>query len=191
MRRSSFRRHSFLGRLLQSRRRRAIERSVEPDEIFMDAAVVSGDPIGALEGKIERPLARFSSLAFLACMALGMAYLGARGFSLQVTSGADLFLKSQENRFTSRVLYAPRGILRDRAGEALVENVPVYGLLFDRTAFIERKGDLGTLIKTLAELLGEPESALVELGFPEDKDPRKLPNRIFITRDMTIERMVA
>lgn len=165
-------------------------RRVEPDEIFMDAAVVSRDPIGAMEGKIERPLARFSSFAFLTCVGLGMAYLGVRGFFLQVASGADLFAKSQENRFTSRVLYAPRGVLRDRSGEALVENIPVYGLLFDRTAFIESKGDLNVLMNGLAELLAEPRSSLVELGFPEDGDPRHLPSRIFITRDMPIERMV-
>lgn len=157
----------------------------------MDAAVVSRDPIGAIEGKIERPLGRFSSFAFLACAGIGLAYLGARGFSLQVASGADLFSKSQENRFASRTLYAPRGILRDRRGEALVENTPVFGLLLDRTAFLERKGDLGALTARLSEILGEPASALIALGFPEDGDPRKLPTRIFIARDMPLERMVA
>ena len=187
------RKYSWWSRFfLQSRRRRrrVLARGVEPDEIFMDAAVVSRDPIGAIEGKIERPLARFSSFAFLACVGFGIVYLGVRGFALQVASGADLFSKSQENRFASRTLYAPRGILRDRNGEALVENVPVYGLLFDRTSFLEGKGDLNVLKTRLSEILGEPAGALTDLGFPEDGDVRKLPNRIFITRDMPLERMV-
>ena len=158
------RKYSWWSRFfLQSRRRRVLARGVEPDEIFMDAAVVSRDPIGAIEGKIERPLARFSSFAFLACVGFGIVYLGVRGFALQVASGADLFSKSQENRFASRTLYAPRGILRDRNGEALVENVPVYGLLFDRTSFLEGKGDLNVLKTRLSEILASVDYAKVSL----------------------------
>ena len=53
-------RYSFFERIFRRRKRRGFFNGVEPDEIFMDAAVVSRDPIGELEGKIERPLARVS-----------------------------------------------------------------------------------------------------------------------------------
>lgn len=175
---------------LFDRRRRLGARSVEPDEIFVDAAVVSRDPIGEVEGKLERPLARLASFAFFAVAGVGMGYLALRGFTLQIASGADLFSKSQENRFVSRTLYAPRGMIRDRTGEPLLDNVPSLGVLFDRASFHGTAADVAGLVSRLEEILGEPRAFFTALGFPEDNDPRKLPGRVLIARDVGSDRMV-
>jgi len=164
---------------------------VEPDEIFVDAAVLSADPIGELEGKIERPLGRMSSLAFLFFVGLGIVYLLWRGFSLQVALGNTLFSQSQENRFSSRTIYSPRGMIRDNTGEPLVDNTPSFGLVFDRAEFVRASGDLPQLEAALASLLALSGDGVVALGFPEDGDPAKLPVRFFIARGLSPDAIVA
>ncbi len=185
-------RYSFFERILRRRRhRRGFANGVEPDEIFVDAAVVSADPIGELEGKIERPLGRMSSLLFLFFVGLGIAYLAWRGFSLQIAMGDSFFSRSQENRFSSRTIYSPRGMIRDRAGEPLIDNILSFGFAFDRADFVRRSGDLAALEAGLASALALSKSDLAGIGFPEDADVRSLPAHLFIARDMPPDAVVA
>lgn len=165
--------------------------AVDPEEIFMDAALIASDPAGAFDGKMERPVGRRSSFWFLCIVSCAFAYLAARSFSLQVVSGDDLFLQSQKNRFASRVLLAPRGIIRDRRGEALVENVPSWGLVFDREKFFEKNGDLPHLVAELSLLLGKPKEFFAELGFAPGENARSIPAKVFLVRDLTREEVVA
>lgn len=167
------------------------QHAVEPEEIFVDAALAAGDPEKELEGKLERPLGRPASLLFLGLMLCGIGYLAARSFSLQVAAGGDFFARAQENRFMSRTIYSPRGIIRDRFGEALVENIPSLGIVFDRDRFLEAGGDVDNLVKGLGAILGKPPEFFTELGFPADGNPRRLPARIFIARDLSREEAVA
>ena len=180
--------------MLLPRRSRSIRRkghAVEPEEIFVDAALAASDPVKELEGKLERPLARRSSLIFLALMLCGVGYLLTRSFSLQVAAGEDFFTRAQENRFASRTIYSPRGIIRDRFGEPLVENTPSLGIVFDRERFLETGGDVGQLVEDLGAMLGKPPEFFTALGFPADGNPRRLPARIFIARDLSREEAVA
>lgn len=164
---------------------------MDPEEIFIDAALTASDPGRAFEGKLERPLGNHSSFWFLALVSCGIAYLLARSFSLQVVSGGMFYASAQENRFAARTLFAPRGVIRDRHGDALVENVPSLGLVFDREAFLESRGDLPHLLADLGALLGRPAEFFEELGLAPDADPRRLPARAFIARDLTREEIVA
>ena len=163
---------------------------VEPEEIFVDAALAARHPAREFEGRMERPLENRSSFWFLAIVACSIGYLLVRSFSLQVVSGADFFAASQENRFTERILFAPRGIIRDRHGDALVENLPSLGLVFDREKFIEADGNLPRLITDLSILLGKPREFFDELGFPQDGTIEKAPRKAFIARDLTREEIV-
>lgn len=173
-----------------SRHRRLISNGVDPEEIFIDSALASHDPVKELEGKMERPLGRRSSLLFLVLALGAIGYLASEAFSLQVVSGLDFFSRAQENRFASRTVYAPRGIIRDRRGETLVQNVPSLGLVFDRERFLTSGGDVKKIVSDLSGLLSKPPTFFAELGFPQDADPSKLPPRIFISRDLTREEMV-
>ena len=184
-------RYSFFERIFRRRKRRGFFNGVEPDEIFLDAAVVSRDPIGELEGKIERPLARISSLVFLFFAGAGMAYLAWRGFALQVAAGDTLFSQSQENRFSARTVYAPRGVIRDRNGAVLVENIPSFGLSFDRAEFLRGGGDIAHLEATLASALALSREDMAAWGFPTDADSRNVPGYIFIARGLPPDAIVA
>ena len=49
-------------------------------------------------------------------------------FRAQVLRSSDWLLQSEENRLRSLVVPAPRGIIRDRAGRVLADNIPGYSV---------------------------------------------------------------
>lgn len=163
---------------------------VDPEEIFVDAALAAGDPVHAFERRMERPLENRSSFWFLMIVGCGIGYLIVRSFSLQVISGNDFFVAAQENRFASRILFAPRGIIRDRHGTALVENLPSLGLVFTREKFVEVQGDMPRLLTDLSAVLGRPKEFFYELGFLEGGASATIPHKAFLARGLTREEVV-
>ena len=154
------------------RRARGKVNILEADEVFVDAASVL-DPADHLERKIERPLGRIASFILRVLIFGGMLYLASRAAALQVHRGASLFSQSQENRFSVRPVFSPRGIIRDRFGEALVENIPSFGIAFDRSAFRNENGDMALmrqeilgLVKTSEPLWSEISANLSALDGP-------------------------
>ena len=164
---------------------------VEPDEIFIDAALGGADSASGLERIIERPLGRLSSTLFFLLSAVGLVYLGVRGFSLQIASGETFFHRAQENRFVTRTLYAPRGIIRDRFGEVLVENLPSFGLVLEPKEFIKSGGDLSALTAVMEEVLGRPIEYADGFGLSKEEDYNRLPPRVFLGRDLSAEEVSA
>lgn len=160
-----------------------------PDEILVDS-VSALEAHDHLDRKIERPLGRFSSLFFLGIVAIGVSYLGWRAFSLQVSQGGYFFQKSQENRFVVRNIFAPRGIIYDRFGQPLVDNVPSFGIVFEKQDFIERRGSFPRLLEELGVILGKDRDFFLDMGFPLDNDPRVLPKRIFIAENLSPDTVV-
>lgn len=171
-----------------TRRKKTME-FLDPDEIFADSSSILA-PSVMPEGKIERSIGAMPSIIFFACIALGLVYLVSRAGSLQILRGEELFALAQENRFLSRPIFAPRGILYDDRGEPLVENVPSIGLVWNRDDFIRQEGDLDELRERLAPLLNEPDTYFDELGLAAQADTTSLPKRIFIARDLPRERLV-
>lgn len=162
---------------------------LDPDEILADSLSLGGSQ-DILERKLERPLGRISSYLFLALIGMGLIYLASRAFALEVFGGDDFYQKSQENRFLVRRVFAPRGIFRDRSGRALVENIPSFGLIFEKEKFMEGAGNLSSLLERLGGILKKENSFFFGLGFPENYDPRRLPSRILLLPDIPLEVMV-
>lgn len=140
---------------------------LDPDEILADSfSALSRNDI--LEGKMEKPLGRWSSIFFLLSIGAGLGYLLWRGASLQITSGNDFFAQSQENRFVSRSIFAPRGIILDRAGKPMVENIPLFELVFEREAFLNN-------IKHTKTDQRICKSVIRETGLPAGGSPDSIP----------------
>src|SRR4030065_1694136 len=89
------------------------ENSSDIDETRVVGSAVSG-----------KRLRVFRGIVFL-CFAL----LGARVFYLQIAKGEYYGELSRENRVRAIVIKAPRGIIYDRNGKKLVNNVPSYDLI--------------------------------------------------------------
>ncbi len=162
---------------------------LDPDEIFADSASVL-DALSNPEGKIERPLGRLSHVVFFLLVLAGFGYLGVRASFLQMVSGEYFFSRSQENRFLTRSIFAPRGIIYDRFGTPLVENQPTFGLYFEKSAFFSAQGNLESLLVSLGAFLEKPPEYFFELGFPRDYNPQLLPSSIFIAQGISPEKIV-
>jgi penicillin-binding protein 2 len=99
----------------------------------------------ALEGALFR---RRAWLAFALVM-VALLVLGARFAWLQVHRHAEFELRSEENRVRLRPLAPARGLIYDRNGVLLAENVPQYRL----ELVPEQVGDVDAAVARLAELL--------------------------------------
>ncbi|MDA8018696.1 MAG: penicillin-binding protein 2 [Thermoanaerobaculia bacterium] len=89
----------------------------------------------------------------------GLVLLGIIAFGywqVQVIDGSIYRERADHNRLRKLAIEAPRGLILDRHGTPLVENVPSYRLELDRT----RVSDLGASLRLAARLLGETEEAL-------------------------------
>ncbi len=162
---------------------------LDPDEILADSISALAKTSGH-ESKMERPLERVYLLILFLLIAGGIFYLGYRSYSLALSSGDEFFKKSQENRFLVRPIYAPRGVIADHKGKTLVENIPSFGLVFEKKEFLERNGNLKNIIKELSLFLKKSPEFFYELGFPEDYDISGAPSQVFITRDIPREKIL-
>jgi len=142
---------------------------LDPDEILADS--ISALNVGGMiwEGKIEKPIGKISSIVFLCLMFVGMGYLVSRARTLQISRGQELFAESQENRFLTRSLFPPRGIFYDTYHKPLVENIPSFGILFEKDMFanaiLTPKENFGPCVSMM------PDAGSVRLGIRTSPTP--------------------
>jgi penicillin-binding protein 2 len=101
---------------------------------------------------------RFRARALLGLLAvcLGLGILGARFVYLQVYSYEELHTRSERNRVKPRPIVPARGLIYDRNGILLADNVPAYRL----ELVPEQVKDLAGTVAGLTEVLGLSEDEL-------------------------------
>lgn len=168
---------------------RRFNHRIDPDETLMDS--VSSFSGYEVEGRMERPLGALSGFVFLALVVVGIGYLGWRAGFLQVASGEALYAQAQKNRFVTRTIYPPRGIIYDRSRTPVVDNAPSFGLVFEKGALLSSGRTLGEVTRALSAVLGKDKEFFAEIGIPEDGDPARIPLRLVISRDVPLETVIA
>lgn len=163
---------------------------VSPDEILADSVSVLGSSYGE-ESKMERSLGRSPYFLFLGIMGAGAAYLLLQAGFLEIAQGEKFFAASEENRFLTRPIFSQRGMIYDRNGEALVENRPSFGILFEKEKFFNEQGDVLQLLGKLSEILRKPREFFYEAGFPEKGDLDSLPQQFVVMQDAAPEEVMA
>lgn len=126
------------------RRRRRQDPEIAPDEIFLDVSNAPAFDRSRFEGRLEKPLPQRTFILLFGALALLFFILITRAWNLEITQGADFAEESAHNSLEIVTLFAPRGIITDRYGAVLAENV--------------EKGD-GSMIRnypvpSLSQLLG-------------------------------------
>ena len=108
----------ILGRRFKKKRKYELD----PDEIFLDSSNPSGFDQSRLEGKFEKPIERstFAGIGFVAIVMF--LALMVQAANLQVLQGSEYAQRSERNRLRPEVLFAERGAIVDRNGDALVYN---------------------------------------------------------------------
>jgi penicillin-binding protein 2 len=108
-------------------------------------------------------------IRILAAVVIGLIAVIAVGFwYVQLVRGEEYRQLAEENRLRKLPLKAPRGLIYDRHGRLLVENIPSYNLMLDRS----RSTDLNRALGFAAGVLELPVAELRGLldrykGIPE------------------------
>ena len=107
--------------LWQRKRRRDPE--IAPDEIFLDASNAPAFDRARFEGRLEKPLSPRAFVSLFSALALLLLVLLGRAWDLQIARGPAFAAESTHNSLEVTMLFAPRGIITDRTGCVLAENV--------------------------------------------------------------------
>ncbi len=90
-----------------------------------------------------------------------------RLFDLQFNQYTTLFQQAEENRTITLNIPAQRGIIYDRNGVVLAQNVPSYNIVITQANMPDDAGKVSEIIRELAKLTGKP----VNQGDITDEDP--------------------
>ncbi len=113
-------------------------------------------PHKAVRAHRQELIGRVRALSVAAASVLGLI---AGGFwYVQVVRGGHYAELAENNRLRQLTVRAPRGLVYDRHGSTLIENVPSYTLLLDRS----RSADLEATLKFAAAVLERPVERLAE-----------------------------
>ena len=99
---------------------------------------------------------------------------------VQILRGSHYRELAENNRLRRLAIRAPRGVIYDRDGEALVENTPSYNLLLDRS----RTSDVSSSLTWAASILDRP---VEELGANLERARREPDfHPVPVARDLTL-----
>lgn len=90
-----------------------------------------------------------------------------RLFDLQINQYNDFHQKSEENRTITLNIPAQRGIIYDRNGVVLAQNVPSYNIVITQADMPDDAGEVSKIIQELSKLTGRP----INQGEITDEDP--------------------
>lgn len=96
---------------------------IAPDEIFLDSSNAPDFDRSRFEGRIEQPLSQNTFVSLGVVLVVILAGLIARAWHLQILEGSAYALSSANNALEERTLFAPRGVIVDRFGEVVAENI--------------------------------------------------------------------
>lgn len=105
------------------RMRRRRDQEIAPEEIFLDASNVPDFDRSRFEGRLEKPLSPGTFATLAATLGILFLSLIARSWELQIANGTSFAAESAHNSLESTLLFASRGIITDRNGVVLAENV--------------------------------------------------------------------
>ena len=95
---------------------------------------------------LVRRIGWFNAAIQVALVIVALAY-----WRVQIADGAEYRVRADDNRLRRLSIEAPRGLIRDRHGQPLAENVPSYGLDIDRS----RSEDLERSVRFAASVLSD------------------------------------
>jgi len=116
-------------------------RDIDPDEIFLDSENLPGFDNDLFEGRIEKPISKFSIFTIGFIFIIIVLFFGYRTFALQVYKGDDFIKKSERNSLRHTLVFSDRGLINDRNNIPLAWNIPaVNDLEFNLRKYIEKPG---------------------------------------------------
>lgn len=112
-----------------------------------------------------------------------MLVVAARFWFVQAVSGDYYRRLADNNRLRSVQIQAPRGLIYERQGNLLVENIPAYNLMLDRS----RAADIDGSLRFAAQVLQRPLEEL--LAAIERESNKSLFQPVLIAEDLTLSQV--
>ena len=128
-----------------SRRNSIKNREIEPDEIFIDSTNLPEFNTDQFEGRIERPISRFSLSVVVIVFFIIIVVFGWKIWDLQIDQGKNFASISERNRLDNSIIFADRGVVYDRNNTELIWNAKSEEDDFSRRKYIELNGLSHTL----------------------------------------------
>lgn len=122
-------------------KRRKPDAEIGLDEILADSSNLPDFNTGRLEGRLALPLSRKSiygvGVVFFIIMVVFLYQL----FMLQVVRGEEYAERSESNTLDKNIIFAERGVIKDRTGELLAWNIESEeGAAFSLREYSKRRG---------------------------------------------------
>jgi penicillin-binding protein 2 len=114
---------------------------IDPDEIFLDSANLPGFDNDMFEGRIEKPISKFSIMAVGFVFIALVTFFTYRTFALQIYKGDEFIKRSENNVLQHTIVFSDRGLISDRNNVPLAWNIPaVDDIEFNLRKYIEKQG---------------------------------------------------
>jgi penicillin-binding protein 2 len=114
---------------------------IDPDEIFLDSANLPGFDNDMFEGRIEKPITKFSIMAVGFVFIILITFFTYRTFALQIYKGDEFIKRSENNILQHTIVFSDRGLISDRNNVPLAWNIPaVDDIEFNLRKYIEKQG---------------------------------------------------
>ncbi|MDO8424225.1 MAG: penicillin-binding transpeptidase domain-containing protein [bacterium] len=97
-------------------------RDINPEDIFLDSANLPGFEEHALQGRIERPMGSAIFIGIKIALVLIVLALGSKLWFLAILEGKVYAEISDNNRLEQTLVFANRGVIKDRNGLELAGN---------------------------------------------------------------------
>ena len=134
--------------------------NIEAEEIFMDA-----EAIRSMEekGKLEKPIRQRNFMSLFLVVLLGLFLLLCRAGYLQVVKGDYYHQLAEGNRLKHFSFSAPRGVIYDKHGQALVYNVPRFDLMINLADWSDNEdSQQAEILNQVAIIIERPQKELTE-----------------------------
>ncbi len=116
-------------------------REIGLDEIFTDSSNLPDFNTGRLEGRLALPLAKRSVYGVGAVFFVIAAVFLYQLFALQIVRGEEYAKRSETNTLDKNIIFAERGVIKDRTGELLAWNIESEeGAAFSEREYTKRRG---------------------------------------------------
>lgn len=156
---------------------------VQHERLFEDTVVAMKEHPMFLGAPLPRVRFIFVLVIILACVT---ALLG-RAFWMQIVNGRSYVVRADQNRLRHEVVAAKRGVIRDRNGTILAENIPSFDLQVTPRLLPQSEEDQDVLLARIGRETGIGLEA-IKAAVASSTDPDE---RMTLVRDLSYERAIS
>ena len=145
---------------ISHRLKKAPLRRIDAEETFSDITR-SG------HSKIEIPISRRNFFLLFGFVILIFTVLGIKACWMQIFEGSNYFSQAEKNRLRISPVFASRGVIYDREGKQLVQNIPVFDLVLTPAYLPQSDDGRNNILKKIGDISNKSAAELEQEVFEQ------------------------